>query len=98
MPEGGGTDGGGTGIPGPLRATGGGCEAEGGALPIGVGIGAGAIPAPPIFCRRDLRSIFGFFSSAIVPARTYVPGHLRVNATEPSRPPFSGLAGGVLGG
>ena len=41
----------------------------------------GAPPGPPIFWRRDFRSILGFLSSAIVDsARPYVPRRLNVNA------------------
>ena len=51
-----------------------------GTLPVAGG--GGVAPAgPPIFCSRDLRSIFGFLSSAIVRSRPYVCERQHVNAT-----------------
>ena len=70
MPDGGGTDvdGGGTGVSdGPPARMGGGI-AGAGTLPTPGGGGVAA-PGPPIFWRRDFRSILGFLSSAIVDRR-----------------------------
>ena len=64
---------------GPPALIGGGI-AGAGTLPIPGGGGV-APPGPPIFWRRDFRSILGFLSSAIVDsARPYVPRRLNVNA------------------
>ena len=50
-------------------------------LPEACGEGVATV-GPPIFCRRDFRSILGFLSSAIGAARPYVPE--RSNVNEPS--------------
>src|SRR5579859_2239393 len=82
IPDGGGTDAAGGGTderPAPPLRIGGGIAGEG-TLPIPGGGGV-APPGPPIFWRRDFRSILGFLSSAIVdPARPYVPRDGNVNA------------------
>ncbi len=86
MPEGGGTDGGGIGVGPPMgRAIGGGAEGRcTGTAAAGAGVGAPA--GPPMRCKRALRSIFGFLSSAIVtPGETYVPERSRVNARSAGR-------------
>jgi hypothetical protein len=79
IPGGGGTEEGGMGVSDPPRCIAGAIEGAG-MLPVAGG--GGVAPAgPPIFCSRDLRSIFGFLSSAIVRSRPYVCGRQRVNAT-----------------
>src|SRR5450432_3399555 len=86
IPEGGGTDeaGGGTGVSdGPPRMGGGIWGA--GTLPRA---GGGGVPpgGAPIFCNRDLRSIFGFLSSAIVDRRDLTCLHARVSTRSRDNP------------
>jgi anthranilate synthase/aminodeoxychorismate synthase-like glutamine amidotransferase len=74
MPDGGGMDGGATGAPGAgagraITGGGGACEGEVGTGTAAAGGGVAA-PGPPMRCSRDLRSIFGFLSSAIVRGAT----------------------------
>ena len=76
MPDGGGMDGGATGAPGIGAGRDGTGMGAGGAWdgdvagPDAAGGGGVGAPGPPIFCSRDLRSIFGFLSSAIVRGAT----------------------------
>src|SRR5271166_2289563 len=84
MPPWGGIDGGGTDAPGWSGGRIGGLDGagtEGAGAPYAAagGGGVGAPAGPPIFWRRDLRSILGFLSSAIVRARDLTCGRAAVS-------------------